>query len=390
MIKINYYGIESANSYDSNILKNELIIQKTDIDFLTKQLEPWQKYIKIIVIGIGGSSLSFLSFSRALKGNGKKIFFLHSQDPDLINNLKKEYSVIDTVIISLSGNGDSIAHIETLLQFRDYSIIVVTKNDNTPLAKIAQKEGWKNIYSQDLPDRFSAFTAMSFVPAILFGVTVEKLQKFAQEMYLQCSTKASPTSNPAWKLASSLHRLALIGKDELYLAFYSYYLETTIPLFQQLVHETLNKDGKGITAIAASSPENQFHTNQRFFGGNKNILGIFVTVQNVRDQLTSSSIPEKIKDISIGDQPLSIIDNISLAKSLEIEYQTNIIHAQEQKIPIITIELDKIDSEHLASLIVLWQKTMYYLALLMGIDPLPAPDITQNRKIELKLRQALK
>lgn len=390
MIEIKTYGIDVTQKYDEKLVNTndpEFSKYEEDISNLKRQLDDFQKYSNIIVIGHGGSISTFAVYLRALKGNGKKVFILNTNEIDLINNLKKEYQTINTVVVCISKSGTNITNLEAVLQFNDYPVIVVTEDENNTLGNIARYYKWKIIKHPPIGGRFSGYSASAFVPALLFGLPIDRIQDGAKEMYKICSIENKPEKNSAWKIAKILCRLELVGKDELFVALYSYYLETTIPLIMQLVHETTGKDGKGWTVIGAVGPESQHHTNQRFFGGKKNMVGIFVTVKNQRDHESGVNIPTELQDTKIRDGYLRDINDVKLSNALNFEFEGTKQDAINQKIPILGIELEKLDSENIAQFIALWQMTVYYMAILIGVDPFSQPQVENSKKISFELRK---
>lgn len=390
MITVKIPGASLTKSYDSKVASAavpDFVQYKEDIAKITAAVEPYQKYSKILVIGNGGSITTIAVYIRALKGNGKRIFLLNSNDPDLIANLKKDYTQTNTVVVVVSKSGQNISNLEAALQFSDYPGIAVTESTDNPLRQIVPKLNWTIIDHSPIGGRFSSFSASALVPAALFGLPLDRILTGARTMQQLCANTADAATNPAWQIASTLNRLATLDYDELFVPIYSYYLETSIPLLMQLFHETLGKSGKGWSVIAALAPESQHHTNQRFFGGRKNMVGMFVTVKNLRDQTTQTTIPQGLENIPLRDGTLSQLGGISLAKALSFEYEATKQDALEQKIPLISVELDKIDSAHIGEYIALWQMVVYYLALLQGVDPFNQPQVERSKNISWQLRK---
>jgi glucose-6-phosphate isomerase len=390
MISISISGASANNQYDEKIDSKSIppfANYQEDISKLEKLIEKYQKYPKVIVIGNGGSITTFEIYARVLKGNGKKIFILNTNEIDLVNNLKKDYTPLDTVIVAISKSGSTVSIIESLLQFKDYQAIVVTENNDSPIGKIAQYYKWTIVPHPAIGGRFSGFTSSAFVPASLFGLPLETIEKSALQMYELCLPNVRAQDNPAWQVASSLYRLSLVGKDELYIPLYSYYLGTSITFIMQIVHETLGKKGLGWSVISAVAPEAQHHTNQRFIGGKKNMVGIFISIENQRDELTKTEIPSQLKDVVIRDGVLEDMDNVSLSEALKFEYSGTKQHAIENKIPIIDIKLDRLNSQNIAEFIAFWHMTVYYLAILEGVDPFDQPEVERSKEISWQLRK---
>ncbi len=388
MIDIRINGIEPNKDYDEVVKSAKMpdfASYQEDLIALNSLIEKYQSYPKFIVIGNGGSITTFQIYVRALKGNGKKVFILNTNEPDLIKNLKKEYTPVDTVIVCVSKSGATVANIETMLQFSDYKAIIVTEKDTSPLAQIAKYYHWTIVPHPTIGGRFSGFTSSAFVPASLFGFPLDRLQNSALEMYKMCLNTNDPGNNPAWQIASSLYRLGLVGKDEIFMPLYSYYLETSTTFLMQIVHESLGKDGKGWTIIPTVAPESQHHTNQRFFGGKKNMVGVFVSVKEQRDLETKTNLVEALKDIPIRDGSLVSIDDVTLSDALRFEYEGTKKHAIDKRIPIIDIQLDKIDSKSIAQFIALWHMVVFYLGVLEGVDPLNQPEVEASKEISWQL-----
>lgn len=390
MIKISTIGIEPSKEYEARILSSgnpDFIKYEQDCGEIVRLLEPFQKFSKIIVIGHGGSVTTFMVYLRALKGNGKKVFILNTNEPDLIYNLKKDYLPIDTVVVCVSKSGENITNLEAVLQFRDYKVIVVTQNNDNALRKIANYYKWLVIDHPPIGGRFSGFTSSAFVPAQLFGLQINKIISGAKNIYKLGCVESLPEKNIAWQIASCLHRLDLVGKDEIFLSLYSYYLETSVPLITQLVHETLGKNMRGFTLVGAVAPEAQHHTNQRFFGGKKNMVGLFVTVKEQRHYEIANDIPLQLQDIKLKNDSLADINKISLSKALESEFIGTKNDAINNKIPLLHIELEKIDSENIGEFIALWQLIVYYLAILINVDPFSQPEVENSKVISFQYRK---
>lgn len=372
MITIHPYGLKGGSGY-SDLFASELppdfTRHREDVQKLILQTDPFQKYSKIIVIGDGGSYNTFAFYARALKGNGKKVFLLNSVEIDLINNLKNEYTKVDTVVVCICPYGEQRTIIEAVLLLSEYPVIVITHNDTSALGRIAVHFGWTVILHSQLIDRFSSFNAPSFVPALLFGLPVDRIQKGAHDMYALCATDTRPSLNPAWIIAQSLYGGELIGKDELFVSLRSYYLETALPLLMQLVHETTGKQGKGWSVIGETGTGMHDFAHQKLYAGKKNVVGIFVTIHNQRDKQTVVSIPKELHGIKLNNGTLAELDNKFYDGSMNREYEIIKNIALTQNIPIIHIELERLDSYHCAQLIALWQMVAYYMARLITVDP---------------------
>ncbi|MEK7743833.1 MAG: hypothetical protein AAB578_05545, partial [Elusimicrobiota bacterium] len=100
----------------------------------------------------------------------------------------------------------------------------------------------------DIGGRYSALSLFGLVPAALAGVDIGELLRRASAMARAC-TEEDPARNPALRLAADMLALADKGRDK-----FSFLLPeelSTLGLWlEQLLAESLGKEGKGIVPVA--------------------------------------------------------------------------------------------------------------------------------------------
>jgi glucose-6-phosphate isomerase len=202
-------------------------------------------------------------------------------------------------------------------------------------------------------------------------------------MYKKCAPDVDIKNNPALQLAAALYLLEKKAYDQIFTSIYSSRLVKFLSLMVQLIHESSCKDGKGQTIYGDMGPETQHHSNQRFFGGKKNAVGLFVTVCD-DDQKTKIKIPEKLKDIKLKDSTLRELDNLNLCKALEFEFLGTRDDAVNNKIPIIHIHLDKITPESIGEYLALWQYIAVYSSWLRDVNPFDQPHVEESKRISFE------
>jgi glucose-6-phosphate isomerase len=153
------------------------------------------------------------------------------------------------------------------------------------------------------------------------------------------------------------------------------------------MHESVCKKGKGQTILCPEAPEWHHHTTQRFFGGRKNVLGLFVTVDNQKDNETTVDIPLSVSKIKVRDGILADIDKVHYASALNYEFQGTYQDATKKKIPCANIRLDKISPFSIGEFIAFWHYTAVYSSLLRDVDPFDQPQVESSKEISFKLRK---
>ncbi len=363
-----------------------------DLEEINRIARKYAHFKNFIIVGNGGAINSFRGFYHSLaRGKvSKNVEVLNTVEPDYINELKVKYSPSNTLIVIVSKSGTNPTAMEILFSFREYPKLAVCTEGDNALFKIVQKEKWDyTTYptSQELPhleDRHTGFTASGLTPAALLGIDIVELCAGAREMYDKCAPDVPIENNPALSLAATLYALDLKGFTEIFCPVYSTKLYGFLPGIIQLLHETVCKEGKGQTIFGDLAPESQHHTNQRFFGGRKNVLGLFIHAR-AEDEESKVNIPPDLFELKIRGGNLSYFDGLPYSKLLEFEFQGTVRDAIDNGIPIISIELEKLSPKSVGMFLALFQYVSVYLAHLNNVNPLGQPQVERGKDISFEL-----
>lgn len=363
---------------------------KEDISKLREQLKGFEHYKNILLIGNGGSIWAFMPLYTALvdRVKGKNVVLLTDMEPDYLATVKAKYSPADSLVLVASKSGSTVGVIENLFFFNEYPHLYVTDPTST-LGKIGEKRGVPMLVHPPVGGRFSTFTACAYVPAILAGLPVEEIEEGGRGFYREYS-QLGDARNDALDVALVLYELEQQGYTEMFLPVYSNFLQTFGMIATQLFHESFGKDGQGITVVAAQAPESQHHTNQRFFGGRKNMVGCFLHVVNQTDITARVSVPEELLDIPLRTGSLADINGLRLCDSFESEYVGTFTDAKNQNIPIIDIAVADVTGYSVGSLMAFWHYVTVFSALLRGVDPYDQPQVEDSKVISFEQRKASK
>lgn len=361
------------------------------LNSLVAACQPFLKYSNVILIGNGGSRNNAWSFYHALAAyrNQTHFEFLSSIEPDLVLSLKQKFTPKNTLILAISKSGNNINMLEPLLSFLEYPVLVISENKPNPLTQIAEMMSWTVIHHPNVSGRFSGFTSCALVPAILMGLDPQVIYQGAKEAFEQYSTNQLINSNDALKLAAWYFQLEQQGISEIFASIYSTPLSQLLPLFVQLIHESSGQKGKGQSIFGDYSPESQHHTNQRLFGGPKNMLATFIIPQQPQKDF-SITVPDSIQQIMMDNQPLTVLNGNSAFNSLRHDYQGVLEHCTEKSIPAFTISPEEITPKTVGELIAFFYYVAYYSALLRSQDPFDQPEVERAKKISFALRAAEK
>lgn len=353
---------------------NEIFDYREDIDKLNSQLEEFRNYKKMVVIGNGGSITSYDAYYGAINPQ-KKSVTVWTMEPDYISNIQKDFPPKDTIVIAISKSGNTLGLIEALCTFNNYKTFVVTNPESGTLSQMARIKSWKIIPHPPIGGRFSGGTSSAFAPCEIAGIDAKKIQSGLKDGY--------KLKDLAYSLSEYYFKLEKQGYNEVYIPIYSNALRSFQNMIIQLMHESVCKDNKGQTFYAALSPEAQHHTNQRFLGGKKNVIGTFIVVKKSTNKITIS-LDEKIKNLPYKSGNLNLIDGLNLQKGLLAEYHGTKLDADEKNVPNVTIELDRICEQSVGELLAFWHLVAFYSSIIRGINPFDQPAVERSKDITLE------
>ncbi len=386
-MNLNFYNCPKPAELDASTLPKEVGFLSYVPDF--KLLEDFKlaysSYSKLLVIGHGGSITSFYAFYNAIRLTTelKQVYFLSTTDPDYIDFLKQTLFPQDTLVLAISKSGENITQLEMLSQFLDFPIVVITQK-SSPLRALAEKLKLKVITHPNIGGRFTGLTEVALLPAILCGIDVKPILTGASKFYLNFSK-----NNSAWQLASVLHLLEQQGIVDVFMPFYSETLYAFNKIIIQLCHESFGKSGKGQTFFAHQAPESQHHTNQRFFGGRKNICGLFISQEYFVNNLLAV-YPPQTHSVQIKGQSLFDINKIPLSESMHSELVGTLQDAQVNNIPSIHLQISQITAEAVGEFMAFWQLFAVYSSVLRQVDPFNQPQVENSKNLSFTKRLQFK
>ncbi len=352
---------------------------KPDLDNLEEKAANLD-YENLIVIGNGGSVTSLRAYLYAFIDEvDKDVRIVTTMDPDYLNRLSQELDPEETLVVPISKSGETIGVIESLMYFieKDYPVFAVTSHNDGALRQIVEKRGFGSIEHPDIGGRFSGLTETGLFPAALAGIDVREIRKGAEEMY----EKLSPDKqyNPALNIASALYDAEEKGFSNVLTPFYSTRLFGFYPLLVQLMHETVCKEEEGQTFFGDLGPEYQHHTNQRVFGGEKDVLPMFF--RSDAHERKRVNIPEDLKSVEVRGEKLGQLEALTYSESLESEYLgvKKALEAEEK--PSITVTVSDVSHKNIGRLMAFMQYLAVYSAWLRDVEAFNQPDVEKSKRL---------
>ena len=215
----------------------------------------------VVLLGMGGSSLGPDVFQRTFGSapGFPEMIVLDNTHPAAVTAIEKRIDLRHTLFVVSSKSGTTI---EPLSFFRYFwaaaarvlpepgrHFIAITDPGSFLSAQAGERK-FRRVFLAD-PDvggRFSAFTEFGLVPAALIGVDIGRLLKRAKTEADLHSPAAREDTAPGLRLGAAIGEIGL-KRDKL-MILTSPRLQSFPDWLEQLIAESLGKDGRGVLPIA--------------------------------------------------------------------------------------------------------------------------------------------
>ncbi len=359
---------------DENIAKYEILAKKA------------KKYEKVLVLGVGGSSLGGKTLT-ALK-NQNKLQFLESIDTNSVKNALSEIDFKNTFFLVISKSGETIETIcQTLImldqikakKIENYAqhFLFITESEENSLAKIAKEIGAEIFYHpKNIGGRFSCFSVVGLLPAMICDVDAKKVLHGAK-LALQDFLKDK--NNFVFKSCAAQIQLYRQGFKNNVVMPYVDNLKNFTDWFRQLWAESLGKNCFGSTPINSMGTIDQHSQLQLYLEGPKDKIFTFFTLKNHESDFVVHDL--KGCETLFGGKKLSQI--------VKIEQETTIETLNRKKLPIRIFEIENLNEEVLGGLMMHMFLETILLANYENINPFDQPAVELRKDLAKQMLKGL-
>ncbi|MBI2633928.1 MAG: hypothetical protein HYW80_01300 [Parcubacteria group bacterium] len=331
----------------------------------------------IVVIGIGGSNLGAMAFTKAIKAK-REVLYLETVDPlafsEVLNKLKEAYSEGKhylLLFISQSGTTtETIANFGALIpefksldkNFQDHVIVVTAQGSN--LWQYAEDQVFAKIsVPQVIVGRYSVFSSVGLFPLFLAGFDMEEILRGASRV----------DENTVLMSAAATFLNLQTGKTIHNLFIFSPALEGVGKWWRQLAAESLGKDGKGFTPIVSIGSTDLHSLGQLYFDGPQDKFTTFFGVKDfgadfeVRGEENLSSLAPNIEGKTLGEIMRAILAGVKASYA-------------KKNMPHVEIDLERISEEEIATFLQFKMLETIYLAKLLGVNAFDQPAVEDYKE----------
>ena len=336
---------------------------------------------KIIVFGTGGSNLGARALNDIILEKKCKIEFYDNIDPIFFSKslLQTDFDSTGFLIISKSGTTpETLAQFSTLYQLAEErnnldaflkNILVITEFKDSPLYKIAKDKNCLLLeHNINIGGRYSVFSNVGIVPAIISGLNITHLYKGVSDItdnidkYLSLSLGKYLCNKANTKFKSNI------------LMTYSDYAYFFGKWYLQLWAESIGKDKKGITPIHSVGTTDQHSQLQLYLDGPRDKFFSFLTTSH-------SGKGMKINNDIFNDTDIDYFTNKTMGDLMEAEQKATLETFKINKFSFREIFLPKIDEENFGKLLAFSIVETVSSCIYLGVNPFNQPAVEQGKKL---------
>lgn len=394
MLEELYFESKTKNNPNVGWLNYPREVSNEELKDIKKTAEKIKKNSDVfIVIGIGGSYLGARAVIEALTHKYVKkdveILFagtdLSSTDMyELLEYLQNKRFSIN--VISKSGST-----MEPLVAFRFLKKLLydkygegakeriyVTTGDKGPLRELVDKKGYKSfLVPNNVGGRYSVLTPVGLLPMAVAGLNIDELIRGANEA-IEKYMIIDFDNNDAMKYAAMRNILNSKGKVIEIFSTFEPKLHYLSEWWKQLFGESECKRGKGIFPVNMTFTTNLHSLGQAIQEGPQNIFESVLKIKKPKHDL-------KILKDNINFDGLNYIANKTVNYVNEQARKGTVNAHFVGNVPIIQVEIEKIDERSLAYLMYFYMITCVISCYVLGVNPFNQPGVEECKENMLNL-----
>ena len=358
----------------------------------------------IVFLGTGGSSLGAQALLQladynvpglALFRKGPRLHFLDNLDPQTYAELLGKLPLATTKFVAVSKSGgtgetlmQAMAALDAVkragLEAKIPSLFMGLSEPNKPgkvngLRQLLETHKVEMLeHHTGVGGRFSVLTNVGLLPAAVAGLDIKRIREGAAKALAPVLASRPAADVPsALGAALSIALAESKGKPITVLMSYSDRLERFAKWYVQLWAESVGKDGKGTTPLAALGPVDQHSQLQLFIGGPRDKLftvittGIKGTGPRMPDDLAKLGNEAGLGGKTIGD--LVAAQGRATAETLA-----------KNGCPVRTFHIETLDETSLGEMLMHYMLETIVGAHLLGVDAFDQPAVEEGKILAKK------
>tara|TARA_Y100001960_G_C14734395_1_gene859452 strand:+ start:233 stop:1465 length:1233 start_codon:yes stop_codon:yes gene_type:complete len=367
-----------------NIINDEKIVSET----INKVNEFALNKKNFIVFGTGGSNLGARALINILHNKEKNyIEFYDNIDPVSFKNSLNKFNLeeIGFIIISKSGSTlETISQFTCLIEIFEQknklkifyqNCLIITENKASPIRNIALQNKCKILdHDPNIGGRYSVFSNVGMVPALLAGIDVKKIHEGVNVFLNNINTDLF---KKYLKFGTLISSKKFFNKNINVLMTYSDSLHYFGKWYLQLWSESIGKNGLGLTPIHATGTTDQHSQLQLFLDGPKDKFFTFVTTNHKGKGLM-------INRSILDNNNLQFLAGKFMGDLMEAEQKATIDTFINNKFAIREIKLPEINEYYIGKLMALCIFETITACYCLNVNPFDQPAVEEGKILTKK------
>ena len=362
-----------------------IVKDKTLLEYTIDQTNNFQKNKKnFVVFGTGGSNLGARALVNILIDQPKNIHFFDNIDPLYFQNQVLKLDIQSTGFIVISKSG---ATPETLSQFSSIiniakekniletllsNTLVITEFKDSPLYNFAKNNNCNLLeHKKDIGGRYSIFSNVGMIPAILAGLNVHKVHQGALKIIEDINFDNSLKFAQLFRYSNSMQYTSNV------IMTYSDALNYFGKWYLQLWAESIGKNNKGVTALHSVGTTDQHSQLQLYLDGPKDKFFTFIKSNYKNKGL-------KINSEMIKDESVNYLANIRMGDLMHAEQNATIDTFKLNNFKFREIYLDEINEESIGKLMTECILETIATCKYFAVNPFDQPAVEQGKILTKK------
>jgi glucose-6-phosphate isomerase len=356
------------------------------------------RYKKIVVIGVGGSSLGAEALVSLHGNQEREIIFLNNLDPFDCQKLIEDGTPRDTgyLVVSRSGTTTEVlAQFSLLAEYTKKNLeadwlehwVAITNKKSGALRAFVERVSMRNLdFPIDLSGRYSVLSPVGLLPALLAGVDIERIKAGAQSVkdswiYGQRYTSQILEASACYYL----HHIKFNRTISVMMPYgsrFRKFAEWYSQLWAESLGKTLdNNTFAGSTPLVAIGTTDQHSILQLFVDGRDDKIYTILTVDDFGE-------PHEIPTILSGAEA-DYLSGKSLEDLTKVEALSTIKTLRSLGRPVINIQVPSVDEYFTGQLLFSYELITTAVASIYNINPFDQPGVEGNKNLILKMLSEL-
>lgn len=341
----------------------------------------------LVVVGMGGSSLSGETLDFIRKPGGVSLRFMDNIDPHTFSALLESVVWHSTAFLIISKSGGTVEtlaltaallrHAKAKLPDFARHFFVITVTDGNVLHTLAREEGIRVLaHDPALGGRFSILSQVGLIPAAVAGLNIRALREGARRVS-DAHFSGDPANAPAAQ-AAALH-MALREK-QVRIQVMMHYCDRLGGLagwFRQCWAESLGKSDAATTPLRSRMTTDQHSQLQLYMDGPKDKLFSLLL-------LDCRGEGEAIGHESSADPRLAFLTGRTLGDLMAAEQRATLSSLIQRGCPVRYFMAEEVTEELCGALLMHFTLEVLFTARLMGVDAFDQPAVEDSKKFALR------